>query len=214
MHIHSNYSRDCLLSLEKIITVCNNNGINCVAVTDHNTIQGALKLQKMALFKVIVGEEIMTDQGEITGLFLKEQIPPCLSMGETIARIKEQSGLLYVPHPFARLRRSTIKTDQLEKIWKEVDIIEVFNSRNMFNKSNREALQFAKSRSLLCGAGSDAHTGYEIGNAYVEISSFSSEQEFLESLRTAKLHMKKSIILVHGITKIIKIVRKIYRWVK
>ena len=92
LHVHSCYSHDCCTPLEVIVQSCLRKRIQCIALSDHNTIQGAIELKKLAPFKIIVSEEVMTTDGEIMGLFLKEEIPQGLSPDETIARIKKQGG--------------------------------------------------------------------------------------------------------------------------
>ena len=102
LHVHTCYSVDCNTPLQRIVDRCLKIGINCLAVADHNTISGALKLKEMAPFKVISAEEIMTSMGELIGLFLTEEVPKGLSPEETIARIKSQGGLVGIPHPYGR----------------------------------------------------------------------------------------------------------------
>ncbi|MEE9324142.1 MAG: PHP domain-containing protein, partial [Dehalococcoidia bacterium] len=128
-HMHTHYSSDCATPPERLVARCVEVGLSCIALTDHNTIKGALEVERMAPFKVIVAEEIKTPFGEITGLVLKEEVPPGLSPQETVARIKEQGGLVSIPHPFDRFRNSVLKYEALESILSQVDIIEVFNSR-------------------------------------------------------------------------------------
>lgn len=204
MHIHTFYSKDCMMSLEEVVKAVEIKRLHAVAVTDHNTLQGALKIKEIAPFRVIVGEEIKTKEGEITGYFLQEEIPSELSPEETIMRIKSQKGLVCIPHPFDRLRKSRLSYQSLEKIKKTVDIIEVFNSRNVFSKDDERALTFAKQNGFVKIAGSDAHTKYEVGNGYIEIEDFNSPKEFLENLKNCKIYSKKSCIFLHGITKYIK----------
>ena len=105
LHVHSEYSPDSESSLVDIIEHCTAKGINCIAITDHNEIAGAIELKNIAPFTVIVGEEILSSSGEIIGLFLTEHIPAQLSAEETIRRIKDQGGLVLIPHPFDRYFR-------------------------------------------------------------------------------------------------------------
>jgi len=152
---------------------------------------------------VIVGEEIMTNSGEIIGLFLNEEIKPT-SLEESIEAIKDQDGIVYIPHPFDRLRKASISNKHLVRY---ADIIEVFNSRCVYVQDNEKARQLVKENNLLAGAGSDAHTNFEIGNAYVEIEEFESKKEFLKNLKIGKPHGKRSPVWVHGITKALKLFR-------
>ncbi|HIE17674.1 MAG TPA: PHP domain-containing protein [Dehalococcoidia bacterium] len=197
LHIHTLYSMDCATSLEQVIARCAHIGINCLAVTDHNTITGALKLQQIAPFTVIIGEEIQTSEGEIIGLFLDQEIPSRLPAEETIARIKAQNGLVCIPHPYDRLRLSIFRNQAFESIMPHVDIIEVFNARSLSPYSPSRAWQLACKYGKLASAGSDAHTPSEIGNAYVEMPDFEGKEEFLTSLARAKVFGNRSNPAVH-----------------
>lgn len=210
LHVHSEYSPDSESSLGDIIDHCTANGINCVAITDHNEIAGAVELKKIAPFNVIVGEEILTSSGEIIGLFLTEHIPAQLSAEETVKRIKAQGGLVLIPHPFDRyFRPSAIDREALETIVSDVDIIEVFNSHTVIRSDSGQALKFAKKHGLLASAGSDAHLVSELGNAYIEMPDFSSIEEFKRSLARGKLKGQMASPL-HRLKSIVgKIVRRI-----
>lgn len=188
------------MSIEVVINQCQKRGINCLAVTDHNTIAGALDIQRVAPFKIIVGEEIYTRQGEIMGLFLTEEIPRGLSLEESVARIKAQGGLVGVPHPFDRWRPSTLERSALGTLLPHLDIIEVFNARTTFNSPNHEARQFAVGHGLPMTAGSDAHTPFEIGKTYMEMEDFSDKTGFLSRLAGARIVGKRSSFLVHAVT--------------
>lgn len=194
MHLHTQYSIDSWLKLDTIIKVCQKKGINAVAVTDHGTIEGAERLREKiekenAKIKVIIGEEIFTSNGEVIGLFLKERIPYLLSPEETIRRIKEQGGLVYIPHPFIPLIANSLGRE-LYEFRTEIDIIEVLNARSFFRKSGKRASQFAQNHKIATAVGSDAHTCFEIGNAYMELEEFNGPQEFLRKLREAKTVIK------------------------
>jgi len=171
------------MSPQIIIEHCQRRGINCIAITDHNEIGAALEMEKMGDIKIIVGEEVKTREGEIIGLFIKEKIPPALSPEETVGIIKEQGGLVYIPHPFSRWRRTRIKTDALERIRKDIDILEVFNGRNLSSSDNLRAEQYATEHNIPMGVGTDSHITWELGGSYVEINDFSSPGELLMALR-------------------------------
>lgn len=189
LHMHSSISRDSLVSLEEIIATCQKRGINCVALTDHGEIEASLRLAEIAPFKVITGEEIKTDSGEVIGLFIKDKIESHLPLEETVSRIKEQGGLVYVPHPFDRLRRSRIDLFRFVQLVAkgDVDIIEGRNARNTLPLDNRRAERYARQRGIAVGAGSDAHSTYEIGRCYVELEDFHDKEGFLRSLRAGRL---------------------------
>lgn len=197
LHVHTCYSPDCCTPLAKIVDHCLKIGLDCIAVADHNTIEGALRLKEIAPFKVIVAAEIMTTIGELMGLFLTEEVPRGLSAGETIARIKSQGGLVNIPHPFGRwpLDNSTKLTSP--EILSQVDVIEVFNSRTPLPNSSSKALQLAQKYELPASAGSDAHTLAEIGRAYVEMPQFNSPDDFLRALAQGRIVGRKSSPLIH-----------------
>lgn len=197
LHIHTCYSIDCLTPLEKIVTRCLGLGIDCVAVADHNTIAGALKLREMAPFKVIVAEEIATTAGEIMGLFLSEGIPQGLSAQEAILRIRDQGGLVAIPHPFGRSLSRHASMLISTKILSQVDIIEAFNSRTPFSSSIRKAAMLAKEQGKAASAGSDAHTLGEVGRAYVEMPEFDGPADFLTSLAQGQIFGRRSSYLAH-----------------
>ena len=182
LHIHTGYSPDCVTPLENIIARCNERGINCVGITDHNTIAGALDMKRVAPFKVVIGEEIDTKQGEVIGYYISEEIPRGLTAVETVMRIKEQGGVVCIPHPFDSFRFSAIRRDTLEALVPHIDVIEVFNSRLLLRRHAARADEFARMHGLLASAGSDAHTAYEVGNAYVEMPDFNDRSQFLDSL--------------------------------
>jgi hypothetical protein len=197
LHVHTYHSGDSALSLERLIERCREVGINCLAVTDHDSIDGAVELQKTAPFKVIIGEEIKTSEGEIMGLFLKEPVPKGLSPEESVARIKAQGGLASVSHPFDRMRSSTLKESALRRIVHDLDAIEVFNSRTTLNRHNARARAFALAHDLPMLAGSDAHTAYELGATYVELPDFDSADEFKAALARSTMYTRRANPLVH-----------------
>ena len=197
LHIHTCYSMDSAMKLEEVIERCLKTGINCIAVADHGVIGGAVKLKEMAPFPVIVAEEILTHSGEVMGLFLTEEIPSNMSVRETIVRIKDQGGLVCIPHPFDRIRMSAFRNQMLEEFLPDIDIIEVFNSRNLFPGASAKARGLAQKYGLAGSAGSDAHTPGEIGNAYVEMPEFDGRDDFLESLVRGKVFGSKSNPMVH-----------------
>ncbi|MGQ9493655.1 MAG: PHP domain-containing protein [Anaerolineae bacterium] len=196
LHIHTCYSPDSLTPLEAVIAAAQERNLGALAITDHNAIEGALALRRMAPFSVIIGEEILTTEGDIIGLFLHELIPPGLSPAQTIARIHEQGGLVCIPHPFDH-QRSALPEPVLYAILEEVDAIEVFNARALLPTLNERAQRFAREHGLLCGAGSDAHTAAEIGQAYVEMEPFTDRDGFRRSLADATVHGALSWPHVH-----------------
>jgi len=205
LHIHTRYSMDCQTPLDKIISRCQELGINCIAIADHGTAEGALKMQQIAPFKVIVAEEIMTTQGEIMGMFLKETIPSGITPQEAIKRIRAQGGLVNVQHPFETIRGSALKDRVIDEIVKDIDLMEVLNSRSPFPNSANKARAFAEKHGIPGGAGSDAHTVNEIGNAYIEMPEFNGKEDFLEALKQGKIYGKRSGVFVHLFSVVAKV---------
>ncbi|MFQ5879184.1 MAG: PHP domain-containing protein [Dehalococcoidia bacterium] len=203
LHSHTYFSPDCLTAPERYVAACQRRGINCVAVTDHNTIQGGLAVQKMAPFRVIIGEEVRTGEGEITGLFLTQEVPGGLTLEETVRRIKEQGGLISIPHPFDRFRGEPLGREALLRVLAQVDIIEVFNARTTLPRDNQRAVELALKHDLAMGAGSDAHSPWEVGRAYVEMPEFDGgPQEFLQALRQGRVVGRRSSpLLIHLVSR-------------
>jgi hypothetical protein len=197
LHIHTSYSMDCNTPIEQVINRCLEVGINCIAIADHGTAEGALKAQSLAPFPVIVAEEILTPHGEIMGMFLKDTIPSGLSVEQTISRIKAQDGLVCIPHPFDTFRHSGLDSELLEGLADQIDIVEVFNARSPFTSGSNKALNFALKHDIPVGAGSDAHTPKEIGNAYVEMPDFNNSDDFLQALAEGKILGHRTNLLIH-----------------
>lgn len=199
LHIHTEYSMDCATSLDEIVARCQQLDIGCVAIADHGTIDGALKLREIAPFMVIVAEEILTPDGEIMGFFLEETIPSGISADEAVAAIKAQGGLVGIPHPFDSLRGSAIDDQVLERLVShgQVDVLEVLNSRSILGRSLALARLFAEKHRLAKMAGSDAHAPSEIGHAYLEMPQFEGRDDFLKAVSRGKVCGGRSSPLVH-----------------
>ena len=210
--MHTSHSPDSLMEPEKLVSRCMATGLDCIAITDHNTIAGALEVQHLAPFRVIVGEEIKSQDGEIIGLFLQEAIPRGLPSLETVQRIKEQGGLVSVPHPFDHFRRSVIERHALQEIVSYVDIVETFNARNTLQRDNRKALELALEHGILMSAVSDSHTPVEVGRTYVEISDFDGTPAGLrEALAQANQVRRQITPLIHFLTAFTKVQKRLAR---
>jgi predicted metal-dependent phosphoesterase TrpH len=206
-HMHTRYSMDSNSSLEDIITRCQETGISCIAITDHNAIDGALKMKEIAPFTVIPGEEILTPNGEIIGYFLKEYIPSGQPIEKVIEAIKSQGGLVGVPHPFDTFR-GLKNTDNhfLEDLAKKLDMVEIFNARSLLPWDSDKARDYARKHNLPTTAGSDSHTIRELGKTYVEMAPFSDKESFLKSLRNSRIQRHRSSPFVHVYTVFNKII--------
>jgi hypothetical protein len=198
MHMHTEYSRDSRVALADFADLARRAQLGAVCITDHDTIEGALGLREMNTgLQVIVGEEITTADGELVGLYLETKIAPGQSAERTIELIHEQGGLAYVPHPFSRNRRRHLRRSALELVAPKLDIVEVFNAREVASSSNVQALEFARAHDLPGGVGSDAHRPIEIGRAYVDVVRFATPQELLAALREGQVTGTLSGIGIH-----------------
>jgi predicted metal-dependent phosphoesterase TrpH len=198
LHMHTDHSGDCATPVEVLLATAREQGLGAIAVTDHNEISGALEAHEQAAaagVKVIVAEEVKTaGQGEVIGLFIKEKIPRGLSLQETVAEIKRQGGLVYVPHPFDRMH-SVPDYEHLLTILDDVDAIEIFNPRVAIGAFNEEAARFAAKYRITAGAGSDSHVAQGLGSVRIRMHDFEGPQEFLQSLREADILTRPSSLL-------------------
>lgn len=210
LHSHTLWSKDCLTKFETIIRLGAKRGIDRIAITDHNTAEGALAMQKIAPDLVIVGEEIMTSQGELLAYFVRESVPAGLTPEETIRRLRDQGAVISVAHPFDRLRKGAWHEDDLQRIAAQVDAIEIFNARCMVLEDNDKALRFAQDHRLIGTAGSDGHTAIEYGRTVVQMRPFDNDPEdFLDALHTAAYVKRLSPFFVHFGSKAAKWQKKL-----
>jgi hypothetical protein len=202
LHMHTDHSHDCATPVEVLLATAREQGLGAIAVTDHNEISGALEARAQAAgsgphppLKVIVAEEIKTDgEGEVIGLFIKEKIPRGMSMRETIAEIRRQGGLVYVPHPFDRMH-SVPDYEHLLANLEQIDAVEVFNPRVAISAFNDEAARFAAKYRIVAGAGSDSHVAQGLGSVRIRMRDFDGPAEFLQSLRDADILTRPSSLL-------------------
>jgi predicted metal-dependent phosphoesterase TrpH len=203
LHVHTSWSYDCLVPPAELVEHARAAGLGAIAVTDHNAFGGALEAVEHAAgteLVVIPGEEIKTDgQGELIGLFLSEPVPAGMSFADTIAAIREQRGVVYLPHPFDRLH-SIPDAATLQRHLPDIDVFEVYNARLLFEAYNDEAVRFAGKYNLTVGAGSDAHVLQGLGTGALRMRAFLGPDEFLLSLRTAQvLRRPKSLVYLQGL---------------
>jgi predicted metal-dependent phosphoesterase TrpH len=204
LHMHTDHSPDCATPVEVLLETARDRGLGAIAITDHNEVSGALEARRIAErmgdIEVIVGEEVKTaEQGEVIGLFLEEKIPRGMTMAETIAEIRRQGGLVYVPHPFDRFH-SVPDYEHLLDIVEEIDVLEVFNPRVALTAFNEEAERFARKYRIVSGAGSDSHVAQALGSVRVRIHDFDGPEEFLEAMRDADITRKhKNLVYVQAL---------------
>jgi predicted metal-dependent phosphoesterase TrpH/glycosyltransferase involved in cell wall biosynthesis len=204
LHMHTDHSPDCATPVDVLLSTAKERGLGAIAITDHNEISGALAARELAEetgeVKVIVAEEVKTaEQGEVIGLFLSEKIPRGMTMAETIAEIRRQGGLVYVPHPFDRLH-SVPDYEHLLDMVEDIDILEVFNPRVALTAFNEEAERFAAKYRIVPGAGSDSHVAQGLGSVMIRVHDFEGPEEFLEAMRDADIVRKhKNLIYVQAL---------------
>ncbi len=199
LHTHTHHSPGSITSPRWFVETCRRKGINCAAVTDHNTIRGALAVRELADFRVIVGEEIETSAGQVLGLFLEEEVRPGLSPQETIGRVTAQGGLIGVPHPYDKLGLA-LRHDEIVRFLPQIGFMEVLNARVLFPGNNRKARRLALELGLAASAGSDAHSPWELGRAYVQMAEFQGPEDFLQALRKGEIVGRRSSPLVNRIS--------------
>ncbi len=191
LHMHTDHSHDCATPVEVLLQTASDRGLGAIAITEHNEISGAVAAAALAdqyAVKVILGEEVKTaSQGEVIGLFISEKIERGMSLAETIAEIKRQGGLVYVPHPFDRMH-AVPDYEHLLPVVDQIDLIEIYNPRVAIGSFNLEAERFAAKYRIPAAAGSDSHVAQGLGTARVRMRDFDGPQEFLESLREAEIH--------------------------
>ena len=201
LHMHTDHSSDCATPVDVLLQTARDRGLGAIAITDHNEVSGAIEARRIAEqigdIKVIVAEEVKTaEQGEVIGLFLEEKIPKGLTMGETIAEIRAQGGLVYVPHPFDRFH-SVPDYEHLLDIVEEIDLLEVFNPRVALTEFNEEAVRFASKYRIVPAAGSDSHVAQGLGSVRQRVHDFDGPAEFLEAMRDADITRKhKNLVYV------------------
>ena len=203
LHLHTNWSHDCQIPVTELLDHAEEAGLGAIAVTDHNVFGGALEAVELARGReliVIPCEEVKTDdQGEVIGLFLQEEIPRGMSFGETIDAVRTQGGLVYLPHPFDRIHTCP-DPSTVHRHLADIDVLEVYNARLLFEAYNDEALRFARKYGLTMGAGSDAHVLQGVGTGVMRMRAFEGPEEFLISLRSAQvLRRPRSLLYLQSL---------------
>ncbi len=211
-HCHTVYSKDSLTPPARLVETCRLKGIDRVVVTDHDTIAGALAARALDPQRVIIGEEIMTTQGEILASFVQEEIPPGLTPEETIRRLRDQGAFISVSHPFDAMRRGGWDEPDLLRITPLVDAIEVFNSRCVRPSYNRMAAEFATAHDLAGTVGSDAHAPLELGRSVLLLEPFADADGLRAVIRKASARTLLSPPWFHFISRYAKYRKQINKW--
>ena len=213
LHMHTSWSHDCSIEVDELLDHAEAEGLGAIAITDHNVFGGALEAVEKARGReliVIPGEEVKTDdQGEVIGLFLREEIPRGMTFEDTVAAIREQEGIVYLPHPFDRMHAIPFPAT-LHRHLHELDVLEVYNARLLFEGYNDEALRFARKYGLPAGAGSDAHVLQGVGTGALRMRAFDGPEEFMLSLRTAEvLRRPKSLAYLQSLKWVAQVKEKV-----
>lgn len=216
MHVHTRFSADSLMCLRCLYLMCIIRKINYIAITEHNNITGALRFSEYCeshgnKVHVIIGEEVMTDSGEIIGLFLKQKIESGKSVEDTISEIKKQNGIVYIPHPYDEKRAKTVLDEnEIKKHQNEIDCIECHNGRNVSPTFSVKQDEIAEKYQRQKVVGSDAHTFFEIGRNYMDIKEPPLDADsFRRTIPKAILHKKVCLKTSHLVTKFVKAIRYI-----
>ena len=213
LHMHTHWSHDCSIEVDELLDHAEAVGLGAIAVTDHNVFGGALEAVEKAAGReliVIPGEEVKTDdQGEVIGLFLREEIPRGMTFEDTVAAIREQGGVVYLPHPFDRMHAIPFPAT-LHRHLHEIDVLEAYNARLLFEGYNDEALRFARKYGLPMGAGSDAHVLQGVGTGALRMRAFDGPEEFMLSLVTAEvLRRPKSLAYLQSLKWVAQVKEKV-----
>lgn len=208
LHCHTHFSSDGFITKTSLQKYCNKKKIDCVCITDHDTMQGAVEIVGHTPLKIIVGQEVSSGDGDIIGLFLDQKIPSGLGIKATIDNIKSQGGIVYLPHPFDEFRKSAVKLKDAEQVKDRIDIIEIFNSRTFNSKYNAMALDFAEKNDIAIAVGGDAHHPLELGNSYMVMEDFDGPESFLKSVRVAKYVAKKCPFTLRLYIKALKVLTR------
>jgi len=196
-HCHTRYSKDSLVEPQTLLQACRKKRIDRIVITDHNTIEGAQRAKEIDPERVIIGEEVMTQSGELLAVFVQELIPPGLTVEETIRRLRDQNAFICVSHPFDQMRNGHWDLASLEEIAALVDAIETFNARCMWPDANKRAREFAAKHGKLQLVGSDAHTAFELGKATLRLPDFQDAAGLRESLEYAQPEVSASPLWIH-----------------
>ena len=197
LHCHTYHSSDSLMLPQQILEACHRRGIDRVAITDHNSIAGARETAALDPERVIIGEEILTTEGEILAYFVKEEIPEGLPPMDVVERLKAQGAVISISHPFDLTRGCRWSKETLESLLPHIDALEVLNARCWNDKPNDKASDVARNAGLLATAGSDAHAPVEVGRAYLRLPAFYDADSFKEALANARIMGRRSVPLVH-----------------
>ncbi len=210
LHTHSIASSDGGIRAVQYRNLLSSKRVDLIAVTDHNRVDFAQELHAELGNKIIVGEEIMTTEGEIIGLFLKSLVKPGQTPLQTVKAIKKQGGLVYIPHPFETVRKG-LQEATLDSIVSYIDIVEVHNGRAFLQKRSAKALAWAQAHNKAGAASSDAHGAKGVGHTYTVVATLPAQQDFLRVLGAAQLVANRAPFTTLTYPKLNRLHKKIRR---
>ena len=196
-HCHTRFSKDSLAKPEALLAACRKKGIDRLVITDHNTTAGAVYARRIDPERVIVGEEIMTQAGELLAFFVEEEVPEGLPPLAAVKRLHAQGAFISVSHPFDHHRKGHWTEAQLLEILPYLDAIEIFNARCLNPAHNDQAAAFSRLHNLAGTVGSDAHAVFEAGRATLRLPPFNDAAGLRRAISQAEAHCKLSSPLVH-----------------
>jgi len=211
LHCHTNASFDSLADPGAVLRAAAARGITHLAITDHDRIDGALRARDAAPagLTVLIGEEIRTADGDLIAVFLERAVAPGRSARETIAEVREQGGLVGIPHPFDRFRGSMLRDPKLEAIGELVDWVEAYNARIVGGGGNERAAAFAREIGRPGVAVSDAHSVLEVGVASSIVDGDpSTPAGLLAALTSIEIVPGRASYIVRTVTPIAKLVNR------
>ncbi len=187
-HCHTMWSGDSTTTPAELATAVAESEIDVLCITDHQSIAGASRLADELGCRVVIGEEVRIGKGELIGLFLESHVPTGLSVTDTARAIRDQGGIVYVPHPFDPMR-NCLHPDAIDELVSLglVDAFEVFNAKTSLSSLQRKAAEYAQTHGLMPGAGSDAHVPAAFGAAYVEMPDFDDPTSFLDAAASGRV---------------------------
>jgi len=209
LHCHTAASGDSLVKVRDLIQTARSRGVDRLAITDHNTIRGAMAAKTIDPELIIIGEEILTTRGELLAFFIQEEIPKGLTPSEAIERLRKQNAFISVSHPFDHMRHGWALAD-LQEITPYIDAIEIFNARSLSPSINQAAKDYAKENKLLGTVGSDAHLLMEVGKATQLLPFFSDSETLKTALSSSKSIENYSSPFIRFGSTYAKIVKKIF----
>ncbi|MRX82332.1 PHP domain-containing protein [Eggerthella guodeyinii] len=213
-HIHTRYSHDSMMGKRALLFMCKARGVDCVAITDHNEVAGAIAYAPFLEahgVRVIVGEEVFTCEGEIVGLFLEKRVKPGLTPEETIRRIREQGGVVYIPHPYDEKRaKSVLSRSAIHRNASLIDCVEIHNGRNAKAGFSHVQARIASEEGLSPIIGCDAHCFFEIGrNVCVSDAPF-TRKRFNETLASSRFEPSDCMRAAHGVTALVRLTKMLF----